>query len=140
MAIHFGDVVVGTQLPAQSFTVTRLDLIKYCGASGDFNVIHWNEQVAKSVGLPDVISHGMLTMARAVRVVTDWVGDPSAVIEYGVRMTRPVVVPDDEVGSLVDVSGVVAVVNDDGTVRVDLTATFAGETVLAKAQAVVRLG
>jgi acyl dehydratase len=82
----------------------------------------------------------MLTMARAVRVVTDWVGDPSAVIEYGVRMTRPVVVPDGEVGSLVEVSGVVAVVNDDGTVRVDLTATFAGETVLAKAQAVVRLG
>ena len=140
MPIHVGDVVVGTQLPAQSFTVTRLDLIKYCGASGDFNVIHWNERIAKSVGLPDVISHGMLTMARAVRVVTDWVGDPSAVIEYGVRMTRPVVVPDGEVGSLVEVSGLVAVVNDDGTVRVDLTATFAGETVLAKAQAIVRLG
>jgi acyl dehydratase len=140
MPIHVEDVVVGTPLPAQSFTVTRLDLIKYCGASGDFNVIHWNERIAKSVGLPDVISHGMLTMARAVRVVTDWVGDPSAVIEYGVRMTRPVVVPDGEVGSLVEVSGVVAVVNDDGTVRVDLTATFAGETVLAKAQAVVRLG
>lgn len=140
MPIHVGDVVVGTQLPAQSFTVTRLDLIKYCGASGDFNVIHWNERIAKSVGLPDVISHGMLTMARAVRVVTDWVGDPSAVIEYGVRMTRPVVVPDGEVGSLVEVSGLVAVVNDDGTVRIDLTATFAGETVLAKAQAVVRLG
>ena len=140
MPLHVGDVVVGTQLPAQSFTVTRLDLIKYCGASGDFNVIHWNERIAKSVGLPDVISHGMLTMARAVRVVTDWVGDPSAVIEYGVRMTRPVIVPDGEVGSLVEVSGLVAVVNDDGTVRIDLTATFAGETVLAKAQAVVRLG
>ena len=67
----------------------------YAGASGDFNVIHWNERVARSVGLPDVIAHGMLTMAEAVRVVTDWVGDPGAVVQYGVRFTRPVVVPDE---------------------------------------------
>ena len=76
----------------------RADLVRYAGASGDFNVIHWNERVATSVGLPDVIAHGMFTMALAGRVVTDWVGDPGAVLEYGVRFTRPVPVPDDDAG------------------------------------------
>lgn len=139
MTMAFADVEVGTELPSQDFVITRLDLIKYCGASGDFNFIHWNERISKSVGLPDVIAHGMFTMASAGRVVTDWVGDPGAIVEYGVRMTRPVVVPDDDAGALLCVSGVVAVKNDDGRVRVDLTATFGGETVLARAQAVVRL-
>jgi acyl dehydratase len=111
----------------------------YAGASGDFNPIHWNERIATSVGLPDVIAHGMLTMAEAVRVVTDWVGDPAAVVGYGVRMTRPVVVPDDDTGAVIEVSAVVAEKRADGTVRVDLTATSGGVTVLGKAQAVVRL-
>ena len=79
----------------------------YAGASGDFNPIHWNERFAKAVGLPDVIAHGMLTMASAGRIVTDWVGDPGAVIEYGVRFTRPVVVPDDDRGAAVEITGVV---------------------------------
>jgi acyl dehydratase len=128
---------VGDALPAQDFPITRLDLIRYCGASGDFNVIHWNERIAKSVGLPDVIAHGMFTMATAVRVVTDWAGDPGAVVEYGVRFTRPVVVPDPG-EAVLHVEGVVRAVRDDGLVEVDLTATVDGATVLAKARAVVR--
>ena len=130
---------VGTELPARTFPITRADLVRYAGASGDFNVIHWNERVAKSVGLPDVIAHGMFTMALAARVVTDWAGDPARVVDYGVRFTRPVPVPDDDVGALVEVAGVVAALLDDGKVRVDLTATHAGQKVLGRAQAVVQL-
>ncbi|MBB1245354.1 MaoC family dehydratase [Streptomyces durbertensis] len=137
----YADVEVGTQLPPQSFPVRRETLVRYAGASGDFNPIHWNERFAREVGLPDVIAHGMFTMAQAVRVVTDWVGDPGAVVDYGVRFTKPVVVPDDGVGALVEVSGKVAAKLDDThrTVRVDLTATSAGQKVLGRAQAVVRL-
>jgi len=133
-----GRVEVGFELPAQSFTIRRSDLVRYAGASGDFNVIHWNERVATEVGLPDVIAHGMLTMALAARVVTDWLGDPSALLEYGVRFTRPVVVPDDDQGAVVEVAGKVSRIDDD-TATVTLTATFDGATVLGKAQAVVRL-
>jgi acyl dehydratase len=137
--IRYDDVAVGDQLPAASFGLQRANLVMYAGGSGDFNPIHWNERIATSVGLPDVIAHGMLTMAEAVRVVTDWVGDPAAVVGYGVRMTRPVVVPDDDTGAVIEVSAVVAEKRADGTVRVDLTATSGGVTVLGKAQAVVRL-
>ena len=136
----WASVEVGTELPAQEFALTRANLVQYAGASGDFNIIHWNERVAKSVGLPNVIAHGMLTMATAARLVTDWAGDPGAVIDYGVRFTKPVVVPDDEVGASVAVSGVIAVKDDaTRTVRVDVTAVSAGEKVLGRAQAVVRL-
>ena len=135
----YDEVEVGTALPAQSFALTRADLVRYAGASGDFNVIHWNERVAKSVGLPDVIAHGMLTMATAGRVVTDWTGDPGAVLEYGVRFSRPVVVPDDDRGATVDVEGVVEEVLEGGRVTVVLTATVDGSKVLMAARAVVRL-
>jgi acyl dehydratase len=128
---------VGDELPAQQFPVTRADLVRYAGASGDFNPIHWNERFAKSVGLPDVIAHGMFTMAAAIRVVTDWAGDPGAVLEYGVRFTRPVVVPDPD-GTTLTVTGQVRTIRDDGLIEVDLTATVGGQTVLAKARAVVR--
>jgi acyl dehydratase len=128
---------VGDTLPSQDFPITRADLVRYAGASGDFNPIHWNERFAKSVGLPDVIAHGMFTMATAVRVVTDWAGDPGAVVEYGVRFTRPIVVPDPD-GATLSVAGVVRTVRDDGLVEVDLTATVNGQTVLAKSRAVVR--
>ena len=137
--VSFTDVEVGTQLPTITVPLQRVDLVKYAGASGDFNPIHWNQRIAESVGLPNVIAHGMLTMASAGRIVTDWVGDPGAVIEYGVRFTRPVVVPDDDAGAVVEVSAVVADKREDGTVRVDVTAKFEGQTVLGKAQAVVRL-
>ena len=135
----YEQVEVGTALPAQSFTLHRADLVRYAGASGDFNVIHWNERVARSVGLPDVIAHGMLTMATAGRVVTDWTGDPGAVLEYGVRFSRPVVVPDDDRGATVDVEGVVEDKRDDNRVTVVLTATVDGNKVLMAARAVVRL-
>ena len=137
--VSFTDVEVGTQLPTITVPLQRVDLVTYAGASGDFNPIHWNQRIAESVGLPNVIAHGMLTMASAGRIVTDWVGDPGAVIEYGVRFTRPVVVPDDDAGAVVEVSAVVADKREDGTVRVDVTAKFEGQTVLGKAQAVVLL-
>jgi acyl dehydratase len=139
-ARRFDEVQLGDELPARSFPLTRLDLVRYAGASGDFNVIHWNQRIATSVGLPDVIAHGMLTMATAARLVTDWAGDPGAVVEYGVRFTKPVVVPDDDRGTVLEVSGVVAAKDDAArTVRVDLTATSGGERVLGRSQAVVRL-
>jgi acyl dehydratase len=136
----FDDVQVGDELPARSYPITRLDLVRYAGASGDFNVIHWNQRIATSVGLPDVIAHGMLTMATAARLVTEWAGDPGAVVEYGVRFTKPVVVPDDDRGALLEVGGVVAAKDEQArTVRVDVTATSGGDKVLGRAQAVVRL-
>ena len=139
MAPSPAEVEVGMAVPAQTFTIRRADLVRYAGASGDFNVIHWNERVARSVGLPDVIAHGMYTMALAARVVTDWAGDPGRVVDYGVRFTRPVPVPDDDAGAEVEVTGVVAAVLDGDRVRVDLTATHAGQKVLGRAQAVVQL-
>jgi acyl dehydratase len=132
-------VQVGTELPAQEFTLQRANLVRYAGASGDFNIIHWNERVAMSVGLPNVIAHGMLTMATAGRVVTDWVGDPGLVVSFGVRFSRPVIVADDDKGATLSVSGVVESLNDDGTVTVALTATVDGDKVLMGAKAVVRL-
>ncbi|GAA3657551.1 MaoC family dehydratase [Streptomyces fenghuangensis] len=139
--IAYADVEAGTELPARSFPVTRDTLVRYAGASGDFNPIHWNERFAREVGLPDVIAHGMFTMAEAARVVTDWTGDPGALVEYGVRFTRPVVVPDDGSGAVIEVSGKVAAKLDDEarTVRVDLTVTSAGQKVLGMSRAVVRL-
>lgn len=138
--IRHADVQVGTELPAQSFSVRRVDLIRYAGASGDFNEIHWNERIATKVGLPDVIAHGMFTMAEAARVVTDWLGDPTALVDYGVRFTKPVVVPDDEVGAVIEVTAKVGALLPDNRARIDLVASSAGQKVLGKAQAVVRLG
>jgi len=137
--IKYADVEVGTELPAQSFPVTRATLVQYAGASGDFNPIHWNEKFAVGVGLPDVIAHGMFTMAEAIRVVTDWAGDPAAVVEYGVRFTKPVVVPNDDKGAEIEVSAKVAAKLDDNRVRVDLTAMSAGQKVLGMSRAVVQL-
>jgi acyl dehydratase len=134
-------VSVGTQLPPLTLHVPRAQLVRYAGASGDFNSIHWNERVAKSVGLPGVIVHGMLTMALAGRIVTDWVVDPTRVVELGVRFTRPVVVPDDDEGAQLDITAVIGAVDTEkGTARVDITAKFQGQTVLGKARATVRLG
>ena len=139
MTIKFSDVVVGQELPALDLTFTRADLVAYAHASGDLNPIHQDEEFAKSVGLPDVIAHGMLTMGRAIQVVTNWVGDPTAVIDYSVRMTRPVIVPDTAAGSVVSFSGKVAQINDDGTIQVELGAIFGDVKVLGLAKATVRL-
>ncbi len=138
-AVRLADIEVGTQLPSQVFRVDRAGLVRYAGASGDFNVIHWNERVATAVGLPNVIAHGMLTMALAGRVLTDWVGDPGAIVEFGTKFTRPVVVPDDADGATVEVTGKITAVNDDGTAQVSLTVLCDGVTVLGNPRAVVRL-
>lgn len=132
-------VTQGDQLPPLEVRVRRTDLVRYAGASLDFNPIHWNERLAGEVGLPGVIAHGMLTMALAGRLVTNWLDDPGAVVEYGARFIRPVVVPNDEAGALVELTGKVREVRADGTARVDITARFNGKAVLGKAVAVVRL-
>ncbi|QGK71563.1 dehydratase [Allosaccharopolyspora coralli] len=139
MTPTLSEVTVGDELPALTVPVTRADLVRYAGASGDFNPIHWNERFATEVGLPDVIAHGMLTMALAGRIVTEWAGDPGAVARYSVRFTRPVVVPDDGVGTEITVTGKVAAINEDGTVKVTITAKAADQAVLGGAQAHVRL-
>jgi acyl dehydratase len=133
------EIAAGTQLPEQAYRVTRADLVRYAGASGDFNPIHWNDRVATSVGLPGVIAHGMLTMALAARAVTAWTGDPSGLVEYHVRFGRPVVVPDDDEGAEVRVAGKVAALLEEGRARVDLTVTSGGEKVLSLARATIRL-
>lgn len=138
-SVAYDEVEVGTELPAQEFSVRRVDLIQYAGASGDFNTIHWNERIAKAVGLPDVIAHGMYTMAVAGRVVTDWVGDPGAVVEYGVRFSAPVVVPDDDRGASLTVGGVVEDKLEDKRVVVGLTARSGEAKVMTQARAVVQL-
>jgi len=132
-------VTVGFELPSKEFQITRESLVRYAGASGDFNVIHWNERIAREVGLPDVIAHGMLTMGLAIQVVTDWIDDPSALIDYGCRFTRPVVVPDDGVGARLLVTGTVTAIEDD-IATVTLKAVCAESTVLGKATARVRIG
>ena len=133
------EVQVGDALPEVTQSVRRADLIRYAGASGDFNVIHWNERVARAVGLPDVIAQGMLTMAQAARTVTAWTGDPGALESYSVRFSRPVVVPDDDTGAALTVSGVVEDKLEGSRVVVALTATVGDSKVLSAAKAVVRL-
>jgi acyl dehydratase len=135
----FADVTAGAELPAVSYPVNRLSLVKYCGASGDFNFIHWNERIARSVGLPNVIAHGMFTMAQAGRYVTDWAGDAGALVEFGVRFSAMVVVPDDDTGATIEVSGTVEEKLDGNLVAVALTAKSGDAKVLTRARAVVRL-
>ena len=138
----------GDTLRPMRLTVMREDLVRYAGASGDFNPIHWSERVAVGVGLPNVIAHGMLTMALGAQLVTAWAGDPAAVVGYSVRFTRPVVVPDDDEGVVVELSGVVKAVETveaaetEGAGRiatVAVTAAVDGKTVLGRATARVRL-
>ncbi|MBQ0904940.1 MULTISPECIES: MaoC family dehydratase [Micromonospora] len=126
------------ELPAKTFQVTRADLVRYAGASGDFNPIHWSDRFATKVGLPGVIAHGMFTMALVGRAVTEWAGAPDAVVDYGVRFTRPVVVPDDDQGTEIEVTAVVREVTEDGLTRLDVTATCLGEKVLSQARATIR--
>ena len=133
------EVAEGDELPTLRVRLTRADLVRYAGASGDFNPIHWSDRAARDAGLPDVIAHGMLTMALATRLVTTWAGDPGAVVDCAVRFTRPVVVPDDTGGALIEFSGKVTKRRDDGTVVVAITARAAGQTVLSQATATVEL-
>jgi len=136
---RLADVSEGEVIGPLAVPVRRADLVRYAGASGDFNPIHWNQRVAQAVGLPDVIAHGMLTMALAGRLVTSWAGDPGVLTCYGVRFSRPVVVPDDEDGAELEITGRVKAVRADGTVEVALTVRSGGTSVLGKATAVVKL-
>lgn len=135
----YDGIEAGAAIPAKSYQVTRLDLVKYCGASGDFNVIHWNDRVATSVGLPGVIAHGMYTMAQGGKFISEWAGDPGAVEEYGVRFSAMVPVPDDDQGATIDFSGTVKEKLDGNRVAVDVVARCDGTKVLSRARAVVRL-
>jgi acyl dehydratase len=126
------------QLPARTFRVRRADLVRYAGASGDFNPIHWSDRVATSVGLPGVIAHGMYTMALVARAVTDWAGDPAAVLDMSVRFARPVVVPDDDEGAAVVVSAKVRSAGD-GRAELDLSAVCGSDKVISLARATIRL-
>jgi acyl dehydratase len=129
--MHTGDV-----LPEQVFTVTRADLVRYAGASGDFNPIHWSDRVAGDVGLPGVIAHGMYTMALAARALDTWAGEPGRVRELGCKFTKPVVVPDDDAGVQVRVAGTVKNVTDEG-VQIALEVTCGDEKVLGMPKAVL---
>ena len=144
MTPTFSELAVGQDIGSRSIDVTRTDLVKYAGASGDFNPIHWNEAFATGVGLPGVIAHGMFTMGSAVQLVTDWAGDPAAVVDFQTRFTKPVPVADTtgslDAGAVIEVSGAIGALDAEaGTARVDLTVLSAGQKVLKKAQAVVRL-
>ncbi|MFL6045633.1 MAG: MaoC/PaaZ C-terminal domain-containing protein [Propionibacteriaceae bacterium] len=130
---------VGTELPSLTVRFTRERLVRYAGASTDFNPIHYSEHFATRVGLPGVIAHGMLTMGTALRVVTNWVGDPSRVISYAVRFTRPVVVPDNADGVEVEFGGSVSAI-DGSLVTVGIEAISEGQRVLGAARAEVDLG
>lgn len=127
---------VGDVIAERSVHVTRDSLVKYAGASGDFNPIHYRDDIAAAVGLPGVLAHGMLTMGIAVATIIPALGDSGRIIEYGVRFTRPVVV-DPETGADLDISAKVAAITDE-TVRIDLTVIFDGKTVLGKAQVLLR--
>jgi len=131
-------LAIGDVVAERSFTLTRDSLVRYAGASGDFNPIHYRDDVARSVGLPGVLAHGMLTMGFAVQPVVDWIGDPARVLDYQVRFTRPVPV-DATDGAIVTVTAKVGSL-EDSIARLDLTVTFDGSTVLGRAQVRVRLG
>ena len=132
MSLHTGD-----ELPEQTYTVTRAALVRYAGASGDFNPIHWSDRVATSVGLPGVIAHGMYTLALAARALDTWAGATGRVRELSCKFTKPVVVPDDDTGVEVVVRGTVKNVTDEG-IQVALEVTCGGEKVLGMPKAVLR--
>lgn len=127
----------GDEIEPLSVTPDKYLTVRYAGASGDFNPIHWSDRVATSVGLPGVIAHGMLTMALAARAVEDWAGGRDRVDEYFVRFAKPVVVPDDDRGVDIEVSGVTEA-TDDGRTRIDISCTCEGKKVLGMARALVR--
>jgi len=139
MSDAVSELSAGVSLPVQTYRVTRADLVRYAGASGDFNPIHWSDRVASSVGLPGVIAHGMFTMALAARALDTWAGAPGRVLELGCKFTKPVVVPDHEEGVEVQVAGTVKNLTEDG-VHIALEVTSGGEKVLGLPKAVLARG
>ena len=137
--INIASLEIGQEIGSKEFLLTRDSLVRYAGASGDFNPIHYRDDFAQSVGLDGVLAHGMLTMGVAVQVAADWVGDAGKVIDYGVRFTKPVFVDASE-GAVVVVTGKIGEIDaENGIVRVDLSAIYNETSVLGKAQAKVRL-
>jgi acyl dehydratase len=133
------NLTVGQELPLRSFKITRDSLVRYAGASGDFNPIHYRDDFAQAVGLPGVLAHGMLTMGLAVQTVVDFVGDSGKILDYQVRFTKPVLV-DATTGATVEVSAKVIEIDEAAkTARIDLTAVCAELTVLGKAQVRVKI-
>lgn len=145
--IDFDTLEKGQQIGSTTVFVNRADLVRYAGASGDFNPIHWNERFATEVGLPGVIAHGMFTMGAAVQLVTDWAQNPGAILDYQARFTKPVPVadpagtnPSDFEGTAIEVVGTIGALDAEArTARVDLVVSVEGTKVLVKAQAVVQL-
>jgi acyl dehydratase len=135
--ISIGSITVGDIVAEKTYHLTRDSLVRYAGASGDFNPIHYRDDIAQSVGLPGVLAHGMLTMGLAVQPVVDWIGESGAVLDYQVRFTRPVLVDGTDGATVVVLAKVGSL--EESTVRIDLTVTFKDETVLGKAQVRVRL-
>ena len=143
-AIDFSTLTIGDTVVESEIPLSRASLVDYAAASGDHNPIHWNESFATGVELPGVIAHGMFTMGAAVQLVSDWAGDPAAVVDYQTRFTKPVLVADttgtDEPGAVIEVTGVVGALDADArTARIDLTVVAAGQKVLMKSQAVVKV-
>jgi acyl dehydratase len=137
--VDYSSLTKGDVVAEESFHLTRDNLVRYAGASGDFNPIHYRDDIAVSVGLPGVLAHGMLTMGLAVQPVSNWVGDPARIVDYQVRFTRPVLV-DGTTGADVTVTATVGALEDETQIaRIDLTAKFNDETVLGKAQVRVNL-
>ncbi|WP_134321864.1 MaoC family dehydratase [Cumulibacter soli] len=132
-------VEAGQHLRDVTLPITRADLVRYAGASGDFNPIHWSERTALAVGLPDVIAHGMLTMAKAANLLTDWVGDPARILEYGTRFGQPVEVPDSDDPSELVVTAKIGKKLEDKKVRIDIDARAGDQKVLSMARAIVKL-
>ena len=137
---QFSSVKVGDELPERTITLTRADLINYAGVSGDLNPIHWDDEIAKQVGLDTAIAHGMLTMGLGGGYITEWVGDPGAVKEFNVRFTAIVPVPNDGVGSDIVFSGRVKAVDPaDKSVTIALTGTHGGKKIFGRAIAIAKL-
>ena len=137
--IDYSSLTKGDVVAEENFHLTRDNLVRYAGASGDFNPIHYRDDIAQSVGLPGVLAHGMLTMGLAVQPVSNWVGDPARIVDYQVRFTRPVLV-DGASGADVTITATVGALEDETKIaRIDLTAKFNDETVLGKAQVRVNL-
>ena len=130
---NISELSIGQVVAEKTFEITRDSLVRYAGASGDFNPIHYRDDIAKQVGLPGVLAHGMLTMGISISPVIEWLGDPGKVVDYSVRFTKPVVVQADQ-PAVISVSAVVGAIETDRA-RLDITTTFEGTNVLGKAQA-----
>lgn len=132
--MQFEDLIIGAVVAEKTYVLTRDSLVRYAGASGDFNPIHYRDDIAQQVGLPGVLAHGMLTMGLAVQPIVEWIGDPARIVDYGVRFTKPVLVPAQGSAEVSVVATIASINQESRKVRVDLNTTFQDNSVLGKAQ------